>query len=181
MRSFTLLTTVVVLSLAGMLAPVAAAPATDTPTNSTAGARPAEQIDANTRLVSSSYDPQNETASVVIESERAQAITVSDAGAFTQGGEIPRRTVVVDDGERVTVELPVTTVNGKVGLAISTDETLYAEVITVNPDDSLFQGRPTWQDMQVAGFSGFVGGLLVISLVAWHRVKSDQGEVERIL
>jgi len=180
MRSFTLVSTVVVLALASVTAPVAAAPA-DTPANSTAQ-RPAERIGPNTLLISSSYDEQNGTASVVIESERPQTITVSDAGAFSKGGEIPRRITVFGSGERRTIELPATKINGKIGLAISTDETLYAEVISVaEPDDSLFQGRPTWQDMQVAGLSGFVGGLLIVSLVAWHRVKSDQGEVERVL
>lgn len=173
----------VLLALSGSILLVGTAGAQPTVTNTTnrtATPTAHEQIDNQTRLISSSYDEQNGTATLVIESDTTQAVTLSDAGGFRQGGQIDTRTVVIERGERVTVTLPVTKVGSRVGVAIDTKHTLYAEIIR-QPEDHLFQGKPSWQDTRISGLSGFFGGLLVTSLVAWHRVRSDRGEVDRVL
>ncbi|NIC01080.1 hypothetical protein [Halobacterium sp. R2-5] len=114
-----------------------AAPTTDSPPPTTAAASggsggdgsSGERIDDSLTLVSSSYDASTGTATVVLESDGATAVTLSDAGGFIDGGTINRRTFVAQDG-RNTIEFDVTeTDRGYVGVSIATEEVLYAEVI----------------------------------------------------
>jgi hypothetical protein len=90
----------------------------------------AERIDGNTVIVGSEYRANESVALLTLRSEIYQGVTVSDAGAFSQGGTVPVRVAVFEAGETATVEIPVTEVDGRVGLAISTEQTpLYSELI----------------------------------------------------
>jgi len=139
--------------------------------NSTAAG---EQIDENLRLVSSSYNPSTGTATLVLESDGATAVTLSDAGGFMDGGEINRRTVVADNG-RTTVEFAVTeTDRGYVGVSIATENVLYGEVIQA-PNLSPFSdssGTVGW----IAG-----AGIVVLSFIGaalWKLYKEGGEPVE---
>lgn len=98
--------------------------------NATTTPQDTERIDDNTVLIEASYNEQSGMVSVTVRSDRPQAITVTDAGALMQGGEIPQRTVAVDGGETATIKVPATEVQGWVGVSIKTDETLYGVPIT---------------------------------------------------
>jgi hypothetical protein len=161
------------LVLTGAVGPAAAQPTNET--TPTGG----EAITDSLTLVSAEYNEGNATAVLSFQADKPTAVTLTDAGAFQQGGEIPQRTAVVDG--QTSMQIPVTEVDGMVGVTVSAGNTLYAVPIDTTPDANLFSGDPTWQDMQIAGFSGFAGGLLIVGLVAWRRVRSDEGEVERVL
>ena len=95
---------------------------TSTPTASTG-----ERIDNSTVLVDSSYDNETGMVSVTLKSETIQEVTLSDAGAFVDGGVVNQRTVTLGPGETATVSLDATrTDSGFVGVSIATDDTLYA-------------------------------------------------------
>ena len=126
-RSLALAALAAVLLLIGT-APVAAQQGNTTAPNGTAV--DSERIDATTVLVSSDYDAETDMASVTIRSERPQQITVTDAGATFQGGEIPQRSVMVKPGETTTLKIPVTEVRGWTGVTVATSQTLYAVPIS---------------------------------------------------
>ncbi|MBX0325581.1 hypothetical protein EGH21_21385 [Halomicroarcula sp. F13] len=101
---------------------------TDTPGSS--DATKTERIDGQTVIVDSEYRANKSVALITLRSSAGQAVTLSDAGRFQQGGKVPVRTVAIAAGETTTVELPVTEQDGYVGVAISTENTpLYAEII----------------------------------------------------
>jgi|GEM_PF-781606 len=127
--------------------------ATDTPTETaspqpTATKRPApastpnatetERIDSDTVLVASEWNESAGVARVTIRSETSQAVTLSDAGRFIQGGKVPTTTVALRGGTTSTIEISVTEVDGRVGVSISTDKTpLYSEIIESDSGDGL--------------------------------------------
>jgi hypothetical protein len=76
--------------------------------------------------VSKEWHRTNDTAVLTLYSDKPKAATLSDAGAFTAGGEIPTRTLVLDADETTSVKMPVTAVNGQAGVAVSTADVLYA-------------------------------------------------------
>jgi hypothetical protein len=90
-----------------------------------------ERIDNQTVLLSSSYDSENGSATIVLRSEIPQKVTVADGGGFIEGGEVTTRSVYVDAEEPTRIEIPVTeTSSGWVGVSISTTSTLYSEPLT---------------------------------------------------
>jgi len=138
-----------------------------------------EQIDSNTVLLDAGLETDTGMAWVTIRSDRAQAITVTDAGAFMEGGEVPQRTVAVSAGERTTIKVPATQVNGYAGVSITTDNTLYAVPLEVQT--SMFSGDASWGTAQVAGAAGFVGGLFSVVALAWYRVRGGRQEVHHVV
>ncbi|WP_335999366.1 hypothetical protein [Halorientalis halophila] len=157
---------------------------TEAPTTDQSNQTGGEVITDSLTLVSKSYEADergNGTLSLTFRADGPQAVTLYDAGAFMTGGQLPSRTQVIEG--TVTVEMPVTRPEGSeyVGVTVVSGGTRYSVPHQVEPDSTLFTGRPTWQDTQIAGLSGFLGGLLVITAVAWRRVTSDKGEVERVL
>lgn len=150
--------------------------------NQTAGnqsATPGEQIDGQTRLVSSSYDGQTETATVVLESDAHQAVTIYDAGGFTaeSGGQIRTRSVALSPGEQTRVRLPVTkTDDNAVLLGIQTDNTpAYAVVVEPGGDalDALENVSPTQ-----AWFGGSGIGLSWVVLAGLYKLRKEGDEPE---
>lgn len=153
----TTVATLLVMLLAFVLV-LAAAPATGAATfqdeiNNTTETETGERIDSDLELLSSSYDSEGGTATLTFRSDGATAVTLADAGGFVNGGEITRRTVVLQDG-RNSVQLPVTETDaGYVGVTIATQEVLYGEVI--NTQQMLFPGLR----------SQYSGGMLAASVV----------------
>jgi hypothetical protein len=149
-------------------------------TNQTGG----EVITDGLTLVNTSYEPAedggNGTLSLTFQADGPQAVTLYDAGAFRNGGQLPSKTKVIEG--RHTMEMPVTRQGQFVGVTVVTANTRYAVPHRIGESDShLFRGDPTWADTQIAGLSGFVGGLLVITGTAVYRVRSEKGEVTRVL
>src|SRR6056297_1074211 len=140
MRRQTALCVVLALLLAVAGVPAAAAQDSPQPTTtadeSTEEERDGARIDGDLRLVSTSYDGSG-TATLVFETDGPKAVTLADAGGFMDGGEINRRTLVLDEAGTHTVEFQVTESDrGYVGVSISTDKVLYGEIIeepTVSP------------------------------------------------
>ncbi|NLV10003.1 hypothetical protein GOC74_08675 [Halomicrobium mukohataei] len=88
------------------------------------------RIDENTVLVDSEYRANESVALLTIRSKTVQTLTFSDGGQFRQGGKVPVTVEPFRAGETATIEVPVTEVNGWVGVAISTENTrLYSEIV----------------------------------------------------
>jgi ABC-type Fe3+-hydroxamate transport system substrate-binding protein len=156
------------------------AQAAETPQNNTTSDSTGEQIQDGLTLVSSSYDG-NGSATVTLRAETYETVTITDAGAFASGGEIPRRVVVLDPGE-TTVEMPVTeSGSGLVGVTIGTNETLYAEPIVANQtqDDGLFDRSATWTAVQYGSAGGAVGVILIALGIVYNIRRGGRNRVER--
>lgn len=122
-----------VLLLIGTAAPVAAQSVEISAENETTPAGNAPEtvrIDSQTTLLDSGFNSETGMAYVKIRSDTLQQITITDAGAFLQGGEIPRRSVMVKPGETTTIKIPATKVRGFVAVSVATPETLYAVPIS---------------------------------------------------
>lgn len=183
----------ITLSLVAVLAVLAVAPAGAATTATDAGPQPTtvaqqtnplnnststdsasgdgERIDSSLTLVSSTYHPGSGTVTLVLDSDGATAVTLSDAGGFVDGGEINRRTVVAQDG-RNTVEFAVTeTSRGYVGVSIATEDVLYAEVVR-SPTPSPFRDS--------SGTVGWMAGAAIVLLsfvaAAFWKLHKEGGE-----
>lgn len=173
--------TVVMVAVFGLLAMGAGAGAAAGGNNSTAAnatAETTERIDANTQLVDARFHPDTGKAWVTIRSDILQEITVTDAGAFMEGGEIARRSVTVRPGEETTISIPATKYRNFVGVSIATRETLFAVPIEI--PTSWFEGDPTWDTVKIAGAGAVVGVLLALIGEAWRRRTGGRSEVEQI-
>ncbi len=105
---------------------------------STPNATETERIDSDTVLVASEWNETAGTARITIRSETSQSVTLSDAGRFAQGGKVPTTTHALRAGTTSTIEIAVTEVDGRVGVAISTERTpLYSEIIQSSSGDGL--------------------------------------------
>lgn len=148
------------------VATAATAPAVAQDGNATAVPAESEIIDENTRLISAEFDEESGEAVVTIESDALQDIVISDAGAFVQGGEVRQRTVTAKPGERTTIRMPVTKVDGYTGVSIATRQTLYAVPIKTSAD--MFSGSATWETAQTAAVGGAVGVLAITGVLAYR-------------
>jgi len=136
----------------------------------------AYHIDGNTRVLSYDYDSEAGTLSVTIESDRPQAVTISDAGALSEsgGGVIPSESEPID-GVR-TLTIPVTrTDQGFVGVTIATDNTLYGIVIEPEREGPFERTSPT---------TGWLGGstvaMIMIGLAAYRHKNREPDKPERM-
>jgi len=166
--------------------------ATDTPTETaspqptaTAAAAPAstpnatetELIDSDTVLVASKWNESAGVARVTIRSETSQAVTLSDAGRFIQGGKVPTTTVALRGGTTSTIEISVTEVDGRVGVAISTDKTpLYSEIIESDSGDGLgvLEAVSTLQ----AWLGGVTIAFVWMIIAGWSVMRREGGRPE---
>ncbi|MHB9288121.1 hypothetical protein ACKVMT_13910 [Halobacteriales archaeon Cl-PHB] len=180
MRRAIALTAVLAL-LAAALAPAGVA-AQANPTNVTATPTPEfqdrERIDENTVLLASSYDPQTGEATVSLRSSTLQQITLSDAGAFIEGGVVQQRSVTAKPGETLRVSMPVTKANEYVGVTVATRSTVYAEPIEV--PNQLFSGDPTWGSVRIAGLGSLAGAVVALVFAAWRRKGGGRAAWRRI-
>ncbi|CCQ34324.1 hypothetical protein HLRTI_001515 [Halorhabdus tiamatea SARL4B] len=164
--------------LVGLTGPVAAQQGTTTP-NAT-DATETERIDAQTTLLDSRYNATTGMAYVEIQSDALQEIAVTDGSYLMQGGEATTRSVMVKPGETTTIEIPADMVRGYVSLSIGTSQTLYGELIETG-QGSLFTGEATWGTAQAAGAAGFAGGLSIVVVLAYWRVRGGKQEVEQVV
>jgi hypothetical protein len=135
-----------------------------------------ERIDEHTRLISAELS--DGTATIVIESDIRQRITLSDAGTFKEGGVVRQRSEVISPGERVEISMPVTKVDGFAGVSIKSRETLYA--VPLKSEVDFFDSESTWQTVQVAALGGASGVLVVAIILAWRLRDGGKSNVERV-
>jgi hypothetical protein len=140
------------------------------------GAVDREWIDNVTAIQSASLNDGRMT--LVIYSKITQRLTLTDAGAVLTDGEVPRRTVTVNEGtNRVTV--PVTPVSGRAPVTIATRNVLYAK--SLESGSTLLTGPWGKQDVQVSALGGLFSGLFVTFVIAYRRVRGVTDEPERML
>jgi len=86
-----------------------------------------EQIEPGL-TVRSTYLSEEGEVELTFESDIARSVTLTDAGAVREGGEVPRRSVVLEPGES-TVRFPVTEVDGLAAVTVGTSSVLYSVVL----------------------------------------------------
>jgi hypothetical protein len=164
----------------GVLAmPVTAQSAPNTTATETPDRPRGDLVDQDVTLVSSGYNDTAENAYLELHSDRYKTVTISDGGALADGGgEIPSRTVVLEENTTTRVVVPATKTNGKVAVVISTDETLYGHIIS-EPD--YLVGNPfSYQDAQLTAASA-AGTVALISIIMVARyIAGDTSEPERL-
>jgi len=134
-----------------------------------------ERITARLSICSATFE--DGTATLVFDSVGVQRLTLTDAGAFVEGGQVNRQYISVYDG-RNTVEFSATKVSGFAGVAIDTGGILYAKKIT---DIQTTGPAISYQNVQ-----GLVA-LTALSAAAFtfrtvkRRREAENKEVERIL
>lgn len=171
---------VLVVAAVGAVAAPAAAQTNpiDTPTPTPTPETGTERIDQNTVLVDSEWRPETSEIAITIRSETLQPITVTDAGAFMQGGEVAQRTVTVSAGNETTITIPGTKYRGFVGASIATTDTLYAEPIEIQ--QQWFGGAANWGLVRIAGAGGAVGILISTALIAYWKRKGGRQEIHEV-
>lgn len=130
-------------------------------------------------LHSSSYDAGTGLATVTLENtgDTLLAVTLTDAGAFQQGGEIPRKTEVLQPGKH-TIQIPATqTESGAVGVTVGTKDVLYAVPIEAQTD--WFEGDPNWGTVRTASLFAALGVVLAVAGEAYRRRRGGRTEVTR--
>jgi len=126
-----------------------ATPASSSETNTTT-----VQIDSNTELLEAGYNGQRGMAWVRIRSDTRQVVTVSDAGALADGsGVIETRTLALEPGEEVRMEVAATKIDGAVAVTIDTENTLYGRVIQPQNESPFEKTGPT---------EGWLGGATAV-------------------
>ena len=139
----------------------------------------ATQIDESTLLHDSGYDDDTGMAWVVVEvRDVPQGITVTDAGSFMEGGEVPRTTKTVLPDGKTRIEVPATVVDGFVGVSITTDDTLYA--LPLEQDTQIFGAAAQWEYVQITGVIGFLAGFVGIFVSGYATKRGGKVDVERI-
>lgn len=150
--------------------------ATDTSPSPTAhSSTNGERIDGGTVLVSSEWQENESVALITLRSEIDQDVTLTDAGKFSTGGTVPERTVEIDAGETTTVEIPVTEVDGRVGVGIATRYTLYAEIIK-SPSGGLDILRAL-SSLQ-AWIAGATIAFVWMVIAGWNVMRREDGRPE---
>ena len=99
------------------------------PVEETPESDPCEQIDQDTRICGSDYDPETGMAWVVVESDKPQTVVVSDGGSFMSGGSVPQTRTRVTPDKRVKISVPYERYEGVLALSVSTRDTLWAEIV----------------------------------------------------
>lgn len=135
-----------------------------------------ETVDVNTRLVDTRY--KSGRMIMVLDSDKRQIVTVTDAGAVMQGGVVPRGRFVLSEG-RNRVSFPATKVSGQSALTIETREVLFA--VPYRHSTTWIGGPYSQSDVQNAGLAGVFAGVGTTALIALRRVRGLSDEPERLL
>lgn len=142
-----------------------------------------EWIDNATQLISAEYQEGSESVEVTIHSEIPQQITISDSGAFVEGGQVDQRSIYLKPGETRTIRFPITVIDqgfGQefVGISITTSKTLYA--VPLESSSPLIGGPWTVGDVQLVGL--VIGsGVSIITLLILLRSRFDlDADPERV-
>ena len=140
------------------------------------------QIDGNVKLVDYRYDASSQTFIVELESDVTTLVAISDAfGPFAESGvsTIPMKRTTIPEG-RSTLRMQVSEWDGRAAVSIATANAAVA-VSTGDVGSGLFSGSPSWDTVRVAGASGFAGGLVIVGYMAYSRVRTSEGMIEREL
>lgn len=167
----------VTLALALLATPAAAAAveetnttATDTPASEVEDEDAATTIDANTRLVKATYHRKSGFVTLILESERPQVVTVTDAGGVFEGGEITRKNARLLPGKN-RVRISVTEVQGNAAVTLDTGDVLYGIPVRRSGANPLEKVRAT---------SAWIGGVVIavsmFTLAAWREMRKEHGE-----
>lgn len=159
------------LFLLSVAAPTAVAQADSQ--NETGPCAGAETIDRTLELCNAELDGGD--AVLTFRSYEDQEVTIWDAGAFADGGEPPKRDVLLESGETTTVRFPVTQTNrGKSGVGIMTDRTVYSVVLK---DARVLLGGPwTAQDSRTAALAAALSTAFVAGVTVLRRRRGTGGE-----
>ena len=162
--------------------PVPTQAPTDTP-EAEPGSDTGEWIDNATQWITAEYQPERGTVEVTIHSEIPQQITISDSGAFVEGGQVDQRTIFLKPAETRTFRFPITVVDHGLGqefagVSITTSKTLYA--VPLESSSPLIGGPWTVGDVQLVGL--VVGsGVSIITLLILLRSRFDlDADPERV-
>lgn len=123
-------------------------------------------------LCSADYD--DGVAILVLEGDRRERVTITEAVALTEPGELNRESFIVDG--RTEIRFAVSPSNGAAGVTIDDGSTLYG--LPLEASEPLIAGPFTASDAQAAG----LGGALSVSVFTLFLVlraargESDGGE-----
>lgn len=136
-----------------------------------------ERIDLHTVLCDAELEGGD--AVVTIHSDVHQTVTLSDAGAFSNGGEVPTRDVGLMPNETVTVRFSVTeTQAGKAGVGLFTAHSMYSVIL--KDERHLIGGPWTVNDARYAGAGGSAGAAFVAAVTVLRRRRGEGGEPRQI-
>ncbi|TKX80269.1 hypothetical protein [Halorubrum sp. SD626R] len=170
---FFIIALVVVASLSGAVA--AQDPNTSAATNGTAQADTCDQyVTEYISLCSAEYD--GSAAVLVLDADRRERITVTEAVSLTEPRELNRESFIVDG--RTTIRFAVTPENGAAGVTIDDGTTLYG--IPLESSSTIVPGPFTGSDVQAAGVGGSLGVALTTLYLVARRVYGKTEEPERI-
>jgi len=132
-------------------------------------------INAETALCDGSID--GDMATLIIQSETRQSVTLTDAGAMMTGGEMRRQSKLLTPGEN-RVEFRVTVYRGMAAVSIDTGDVLFG--VPLSEPSSIVAGPFTDSDTQAAGVGGALGVALTTLYLVARRVYGRVEEPERI-
>ena len=167
---FFLIAVVLVASLSGAVA------AQDAP-NATAEnvtAETCEYITESLSLCSAEYD--GDAATLVLDSDNRESITVTEAVSLTEPRELNRRSFVVNG--RTEIRFAVEPSSGQAGVTIDDGETLYG--VPLETTSTIVAGPFTASDAQAAGLGGGVGVAVVTVFLVAKVVYGRSEEPERL-
>lgn len=150
---FLFIAVLLVASLSGAVA--AQETPNETAENTTAEDECNQAITEHIRLCSSDY--VDGEAVVVLDSDRRERVTVTEAVALTEHREINRESFIVDG--RTEIRLGVEATNGKAGVTVDDGNILYG--IPIRTETVLIGGPFTASDAQAAAIGGGLGTAIV--------------------
>jgi len=129
-----------------------------------------EHIGEDVSLCSATVDDGRVELELI--SDEMMIITITDAGAMMEGGEIPQSDVRLRPDRRTTFQMDLTESDGFVGVTIDTGDVLYGKVIEEQTPPLL--ARPSKTDTVLVGSTIFA--LFAVALpLSWWQVKRTEG------
>jgi len=131
-------------------------------------------INSETALCDGSLD--GDTATLIIESETRQSVTLTDAGAMMTGGEMRRQPKILTPGKN-RVEFRITIYSGMAAISIDTGDVLFG--VPLSEPSSLLSPPYTVSDVQAAGAGAAASVGFVSLLVVGRALSGKDREPER--
>lgn len=132
-------------------------------------------INAETAICDGTID--GDTATLILESDTRQSVTLTDAGAMMEGGEMRRRSQLLTEGEN-RVEFRVTVYRGMAAVTIDTGDVLFG--VPLQEPSSLLSPPYTVSDVQAAGAGAAASVAIVALLVVGRALTGDDRKPERV-
>ena len=132
-------------------------------------------IDQNTALCDATLD--DTTATLIIESDIRQSVTLTDAGGMMTGGEIRRESRLLRSGEN-RVEFKITRYRGRAGLTIDTGPVLFG--VPLREPTTLLDRPITASDVQASAIGGASAVAFAIFVMVLRAVRGTDAEPERV-